>query len=182
MLATSEGFLSLSLFFFFFCITFDTSPHNLSAVWDLSVKMKWFDRPGLRSSSLCCKSQEVYSTEFWLLECFHLALTSRELSESGGTDGKESPANAGYAGDTGLTPALGRCPGEGNGSPLQYSWLENSINREAWRATVHWVTKRHDWAHTHTCTHTQAHSHTCTHTTEWVEFLMLSESGNWIRN
>ena len=156
---------SLSLFF---CITFDTSPHNLSVVWDLSLKMRWFDRQGLRSSSLCFKSQEVNSTGFWLLERFYLTLTSRELSESGGASGKESPASAGDSGDMGLTPASGRCPGEGNSNPLQYSWLENSMNRGAWWATVHWVIKRHDWA--------------CTHTTEWVEFLMLTESNNWIRN
>ena len=42
-------------------------------------------------------------------------------------------------------PGLGRSPGEGNGSPLQYSCLENPMDREAWQATVHGVTKvRHD--------------------------------------
>ena len=43
----------------------------------------------------------------------------------------------------------GRCPGEGNGSPLQHSCLENPMDRGAWRATVHGVAKRHDWAHIH---------------------------------
>jgi len=47
------------------------------------------------------------------------------------------------AGDLGLIPELGRCPGEGNGNPPQYSCLENSMNREAWQATVHRVTKNH---------------------------------------
>ena len=56
----------------------------------------------------------------------------------GSSDGKESSYNAG---DSGLTP---RAPGEGNGNPLQYSCLENSLDGGAWRAwqaTVHGVTK-----------------------------------------
>ena len=44
-------------------------------------------------------------------------------------------------GFTGLIPGLGRSPGEGNGNPLQYSWLENPMDRGAWQATVHGVTK-----------------------------------------
>ena len=51
----------------------------------------------------------------------------------GGLDGKESTCNAG---DLDLIPGLGRSPGEGNGNPLQYSCLENSMDRGAWRATV----------------------------------------------
>ena len=47
-----------------------------------------------------------------------------------------------YAGDirdVGLVPGLGRFHGEGNGYPLQYSCLENPVNRGAWQVTVHWV-------------------------------------------
>jgi len=40
-----------------------------------------------------------------------------------------------------LIPGLGRSPGEGNGSPLQYSWLENPKDRGGWKATVHGVSK-----------------------------------------
>ena len=43
--------------------------------------------------------------------------------------------------DQGLIPGSGRSPGEGNGNPLQYSCLENSMDRGAWRATVHGVAK-----------------------------------------
>ena len=50
-------------------------------------------------------------------------------------------ANAGDAGDTNSIPGLGRSPGRGNGNPLQYSCLENPMDRGAWRATVHRVTK-----------------------------------------
>ena len=45
------------------------------------------------------------------------------------------------AGDAGSIPVLGRSPGEGNGTPLQYSYLENPMDRGAWRATVHGVAK-----------------------------------------
>ena len=41
--------------------------------------------------------------------------------------------------DAGLIPGLGKCPGEGNGNLLQYSCLENPLDREAWWATVHGV-------------------------------------------
>ena len=52
--------------------------------------------------------------------------------------GKESACNAE---DPSLIPGLGRSPGEGNGNPLQYSYLENSMDRGAWEATVHGVAK-----------------------------------------
>ena len=48
-------------------------------------------------------------------------------------------ASAYNAGDPGSVPVLGRSPGEGNGNPLQYSCLENPMDRGAWRATVHGV-------------------------------------------
>ena len=58
---------------------------------------------------------------------------------------KNLPANAGDVRDEGLTPGLGRSPGGGHGNPLQYSCLENSMDRGAWWATVHGVTRvRHD--------------------------------------
>ena len=50
-------------------------------------------------------------------------------------------ANAGDLGDRGSVPGLGRSPGEGNGNPLQYSYLENPMDRGAWWATVHVVAK-----------------------------------------
>ena len=63
----------------------------------------------------------------------------------GGSDGKESACKAG---DLGSIPGSGRCPGEGNGYPLQYplqySCLENSTDRGAWQAIVHGITKRLD--------------------------------------
>ena len=61
-----------------------------------------------------------------------------EVSEGfpGGSDGKESACNAG---DQGSVPRLWRSLGEGHGKPLQYSCLENFMDRRAWWATVHGV-------------------------------------------
>ena len=53
----------------------------------------------------------------------------------------DSKASAHNAGDPGLIPGLGRSPGEGNGNPLQYSCLENSMDGGTWWATVHGVAK-----------------------------------------
>ena len=59
----------------------------------------------------------------------------------GGSNGKESACNVG---DLGSILRLGRSPGVGNGNPLQYSCLENSMDRGAWQATVHGVAKESD--------------------------------------
>ena len=48
-----------------------------------------------------------------------------------------APANAGDLTDAGSIPGSGRCPGEGNGNPFQYSCLMNPMDREAWWATIH---------------------------------------------
>ena len=73
------------------------------------------------------------STTFWLLR--HI------LGFPGASDGKEFTCNEV---DTGSIPGLGRSPGEGNGYPRQYSGLENSMDRGAWQATVHGITKEPD--------------------------------------
>ena len=69
----------------------------------------------------------------------------------GGSEGKESACSEG---DLGSNPGSGRSPGEGNGNPLQHSYLENSMDRGAWRATVDRVTKSwtqlNDSMHEHT--------------------------------
>ena len=63
---------------------------------------------------------------------------SHNLDFPGGSDGKAYAYNAG---DPASIPGLGRSPGEGNVNPLQYSCLENPMDRDAWWATVHGVTK-----------------------------------------
>ena len=59
----------------------------------------------------------------------------------GGTSDKEPTANAGDIREAGSIPGLGRSPEGGHGNPLQYSCLENPMDRGAWWATVHGVTK-----------------------------------------
>ena len=67
-----------------------------------------------------------------------VTLNSQKNFTIGGSVGQESTCSAG---DQGLIPGLGRSPGEGNGNPLQYSSLENPMDRGAWWATVHGVTE-----------------------------------------
>ena len=74
----------------------------------------------------------------------------------GSSDGKESACNVG---DPGSIPELGRSPGEGNGNPLQYSCLENTMDGGAWQATVHGVAELDT---TEWLTHTQSMSNTLT--------------------
>ena len=59
----------------------------------------------------------------------------------GGSVVKNLPASVGDTGDAGLIPGSGRSPGGGHGNPLQYSCLENCMDRGAWWATVHRVSK-----------------------------------------
>ena len=80
------------------------------------------------------------------------------LSFPGGSESKESTYNAG---DLGSIPGLGKSPGEGNGNPVQYSGLENSMDRGAWQATVQAVAK--SWMgprdfHHHLCFGERPHS------------------------
>ena len=76
----------------------------------------------------------------------------------GGSVVKNLPVGARDGGDTGLISRSGRSPKEGNGYPLQYSCLENSMDRWAWQATVHGAAKSqtqlNDWVPTH-----HAHNH-----------------------
>ena len=65
----------------------------------------------------------------------------KDVDFPGGAEVKNLPANARDAGDSGSIPGSGGPPGGGHGNPLQYSCLENPMDRGAWRATVHRVTK-----------------------------------------
>ena len=78
---------------------------------------------------------------FWTRDQTSVPCIGRQILNqwvSVGSDSKESACNAG---DQGSIPGSGRPPGEGNGSPLQCFCLENPMNRGAWQATVHGVTK-----------------------------------------
>ena len=82
-----------------------------------------------------------------LLSFFHifvfdfLLMTMNHSGVSWWLRGKESACSAGDIGDMGSIPGLGRSPGDGHGNPLQYSCLENPMDRGAWWATVHEVAK-----------------------------------------
>ena len=71
----------------------------------------------------------------------------------GGAVIKNQPVNTGNVSDTGSIPWSGRSPGEGNGNPLQYSFLQNSMDRGACWATVHGVAKSGTRLGTHTAQH-----------------------------
>ena len=74
---------------------------------------------------------------------------------NGGSDGKENTYNAR---DLSLIPGSGRSPGEGNGNPLQYSCLENSMDRRAWGAIVPGIVESDA---TEQLLHTHTHIHSC---------------------
>ena len=74
-------------------------------------------------------------------ETFNLCKKQNKTKNPGGSVVKNPPANAG---DTDSIPESGRSPGEGNGNPFQHSCLGNPVDRGAWQATVHGVTKELD--------------------------------------
>ena len=79
-----------------------------------------------------------------LQKCYLSTSMSSVRGFPGGAVVKNPPTNAGDAGDVGLIPGSGRSPGVENGNPLQYSSLENSMDRWAWCATVRGVTQESD--------------------------------------
>ena len=93
-------------------LTMTTAPATLSMVPAITATTT--------ATSLCCSAT------------VQVALVVRNLP---------ADANQGDIRDEDLIPGLGRSPGTGNGDPLQYSRLENPMDRGAWRATVHWVAK-----------------------------------------
>ena len=89
---------------------------------------------------------------------------------------KNSPANAGDSGEVGLIPGCGRSPREGNGNPLQYSCLENPMDREAWQATVHGGHKESDTTERLSLSHSQLPSKCCWAVWNSLPFLHLQIS------
>ena len=82
--------------------------------------------------------------EMWTTQ--HLIQSRWSLHISAGfPGGSDCKATACSAGDPGLIPGSGKPPGEGAGYPLQYSCLENSMDRGAWQATIHGVAKTQPW-------------------------------------
>ena len=91
----------------------------------------------------------------WALSPFNMILLVFLWGFPVGSVVKNLSANTGNTGDAGLIPGLGRSPRGGNGNPLQYSCLENSLGRGAWRATIHGVTASDMTELAHTQLHTE---------------------------
>ena len=84
------------------------------------------------------------------LESLQLGIVNHRgpIGLPGGSDGQVSACNVG---DLGLIPGLRRSPGEGSGNPLQYSYLENPMDRGAWWATFRGVAKSQTWLSKEAC-------------------------------
>ena len=99
------------------------------------------------------KSLKVRSTFLVLLLIVYLFVYHHSVKGfPRGSDGKESSRNVG---DPSSIPGLGKSPGGGNGNPFQYSCMENSMDRGAWRATIHRVAKSWTWLSNFTFTFIQ---------------------------
>ena len=94
-----------------------------------------------------------------------------------GSAGKESACNTGDTGDSGWIPGSRRFPGGGDGNPLQYSWLDNPMDRGAWRVTDHRVSRSQTWLKWHS-------NSRCTLKlilkTVYIECLNVKNYINWI--
>ena len=102
----------------------------MQSSWFVIFRDLLLARPWRRFTSL---QPRVY-----LLGCPCSGSWVSQQTSSNRSDGKEYAC---HGGDPGSIPGLGKSPGEGNGNPLQYSCLKNPMDRGAWRATVHVVTK-----------------------------------------
>ena len=120
-----------------------------SSFWICWVETKIFSRSLTRTAVGMYVSfllGRVFMTDWpaallcWLFDGLRstLGILLEQQGFPGGSDDKEPTCSAG---DSGLIPGLGRSPREGNGNPLQYSCLENLMDRAAWLAAVHGVLK-----------------------------------------
>ena len=121
----------LSLFFFPQLFVKPPETTTLPSCISFSVRWFWSLPPVQCYEPLSILLQALCLPDLILLVCSSLLLY-------GGLDGKEFACNAGALGSI---PGSGRAPREGNGNPLQYSCLENSMDRGALWTTVHGVTK-----------------------------------------
>ena len=126
------------------CLVFQISAQRECSTFTASSFRIWNSSPGILSPPLALfvvMLPKAYLTSHSTMSGSRWVITPPWLSGSlgsflcflGGSDGKESFCNAG---DPGLIPWLGRSPGEGNGNPFQYPCLKNSMDGEAWPATV----------------------------------------------
>ena len=135
------GLLFIHFFMVFVCCWFFTFVFSSGTLFSIELPFE----------SWCIHIDNVFKDEF-----------SSVHRDVGGAAIKNPTANAGDTGDMGSIPGSGRFPGKGNGSPLQYSCLENPMDREAWWANSPWGHKESD-------------------TTEWFHFLNhLTQEKDWL--
>ena len=99
------------------------------------IKLNFVSEDFKKSERYFCSVFPLVCKSFAVKFCTPISLYT---DFPGGSDGKASVYNVG---DLGLSPGLGRSPGEGNGNPLQYYCLENPMDRGGWWARVHGLTK-----------------------------------------
>ena len=158
-----------------------TTPCDQGEVWGLwrfrgaphlnqGVREFWLSLPAMEQMYLGNPGKMTGTQKQWLLPLQQLSIApgvsplprnrmrgnrAYSLDFPGGAGVKNPPACAGETRDAGLTPESGRSPGEGYGNPRQYSRMENSMDRGAWRATAHGVTKSWTWLSIAYRVHTQ---------------------------
>ena len=153
-----QAFFNINTFFFFKLIA------NLKIQNNLHKNLGALEI--LATLSSFSARQQSAKTELYLLITFHVHNSSMiVMGFPGGASGKEPACqcNGGDRRHADLIPGLGQSPGGGRSNPLQYSCLENAMDRWAWQAMVHRVAKswtRHNWSDL-ACMHTWLSSHRC---------------------
>ena len=104
----------------------------------ISFRMDWLDLLAVQGTLKSLLQHHSSKPSILRHSVFFIVQLSNPPGFPGGLDAKEFTCNVG---DLGPIPGLGRSPGEGNSYPLQYSCLENSMDRGAWQAILHRVTK-----------------------------------------
>ena len=125
------------------------APHSSTLAW----KIPWTEEPGRLQSMRWLRVGHDWATSLSLFTFMHWRRKWQPIP--GFPGGSEDKALACNAGDPGSIPGLGRSPGEGNGNPLQYSCLENPMDRGTEWATVHGVAKSQTWLSDFTSLHFQ---------------------------
>ena len=108
----------------------------------LNLDWKWEIISWSNSTEILVKLPQLSKDHDYILKVLDFLFQERKrerLCFSDGLDGKESAYNSG---DLGSNPVLGRSPGGDHGNPLQYSCLENPMDRGGWQATVHVIAKK----------------------------------------
>ena len=147
------------------------SPHDLSTLRNFEMRKMWLREELVFFLLELSQGNHLGTIIMTLIIMSTMGNFLLLLFSGGGINDKESACNAG---DLGLIPGSGRSTGEENANPLQYSCLKNPMDRGAWWATVHGVTKvGHNWAtnthykilhiYSHICLFTHTYIHTYIH-------------------